>query len=209
MPTNDFIGFAAAGSANVMSQADYAAATEQMDGVQPGPASSKLANKIWRQGANMASALGDVIVEQGQNALDNGDIGALKTALETALLSLYGSAISLSSVNPSAVSVPTGTSVTSLTSFDLTKGLYIIQAEASFAENASGERQVGISVSATSSNMSRYSLMRSAASPTRETIVTLILLLNVSSDATYYFNVCQTSGSTLTVNSGINILKIK
>ena len=55
MATNDFIGFASAGSANIMSQADYAAAAEQGNGVQPGMASSRLANKhggkaqIWPQ----------------------------------------------------------------------------------------------------------------------------------------------------------------
>lgn len=85
MPTNDFIGFASAGSANIMSQADYAAAAEQTDGVQPGPASSALANKIWRQGANMAAALGGIISDQGFNALDNGDIDALKASLRSAL----------------------------------------------------------------------------------------------------------------------------
>lgn len=86
MPINDFIGFASAGSANVMSQADYVAAAEQTDGVQPGMASSALANKVWRQGANMASALGRIAVAQGLNALDNGDIGALTTSLSSALL---------------------------------------------------------------------------------------------------------------------------
>ena len=85
MPTNDFIGFASTGSANIMSQADYAAAAEQTDGVQPGPASSALANKIWRQGANMAAALGNYIVAQGYNALDDGDIATLASALTTAL----------------------------------------------------------------------------------------------------------------------------
>lgn len=86
MPTNDFIGFAAAGSANVMSQADYAAAAEQTDGVQPGPASSALANKVWRQGANMAAAIGKVISDQGQNALDNGDLNALKNSVLSAFM---------------------------------------------------------------------------------------------------------------------------
>ena len=85
MPTNDFIGFASAGSANIMSQADYAAAAEQTDGVQPGPASSALANKAWRQGANMAAALGQMIASQGNDALDNGDIASLKTALASAI----------------------------------------------------------------------------------------------------------------------------
>lgn len=85
MPTNDFIGFASSGSANIMSQADFAAAAEQTDGVQPGPASSALANKIWRQGANMASALGSFIAAQGYDAYDDGDIAALTTALKKAL----------------------------------------------------------------------------------------------------------------------------
>lgn len=85
MPTNDFIGFASAGSANIMSQADYAAAAEQTDGVQPGPASSALANKIWRQGANMAAALGRMIAAQGLNALDDGDIASLLISLTTAV----------------------------------------------------------------------------------------------------------------------------
>ena len=86
MPTNDFIGFASSGSANVMSQADFVAAVEQTDGVQPGPASSKLANKAWRQGANMAAALGQVIVAQGYDAKDDGNIAALKNAIAGALL---------------------------------------------------------------------------------------------------------------------------
>lgn len=85
MATNDFIGFASAGSANIMSQVDYAAAAEQGNGVQPGPASSALANKIWRQGANMAAALGQIIASQGGDALDNGDIATLKTALASAI----------------------------------------------------------------------------------------------------------------------------
>lgn len=85
MPTNDFIGFASAGSANVMSQADYAAAAEQIDGVQPGPASSALANKIWRQGANMSAALGAFIASSGYDAIDNGDIDSLQSNLTSAL----------------------------------------------------------------------------------------------------------------------------
>lgn len=82
MPTNDFIGFASNGSANIMSQADYAAAAEQGNGVQPGMASSKFANKVWRQGANMAAALGRIAAARGYDALDNGDLGTLQTAID-------------------------------------------------------------------------------------------------------------------------------
>ena len=85
MPTNDFIGFASSGSANIMSQADYAAAAEQGDGVQPGMASSKLANKIWRQGANMAAALGRITAARGYDALDNGDLDALQSSVDDAI----------------------------------------------------------------------------------------------------------------------------
>ena len=81
MATNDFIGFASNGNANIMSQADYAAAAEQGIGMQPGPASSKLINKVLRQGANMAAVLGQMIADAGYNALDNGDLAVLKTAL--------------------------------------------------------------------------------------------------------------------------------
>lgn len=87
MATNDFIGFASAGSANIMSQADYAAAAEQGNGVQPGMASSKLANKAWRQGANMAAAVGELIKNHGNDALDNGDLVTLYNALLAATAS--------------------------------------------------------------------------------------------------------------------------
>lgn len=92
MATNDFIGFASNGSANIMSQADYAAAAEQGDGVQPGMASSKLANKIWRQGANMAAAIGSMIAALGYNALDNGDIAALQSSITSGLNDLANAA---------------------------------------------------------------------------------------------------------------------
>lgn len=87
MATNDFIGFASSGAANVMSQADYAAAAEQGNGVQPGMASSRLANKAWRQGANMAAAIGELIKNHGNDALDNGDLVTLYNALLAATAS--------------------------------------------------------------------------------------------------------------------------
>lgn len=85
MATNDFIGFASSSSANVMSQADFAAAAEQGAGVQPGMASSKLANKAWRQGANMAAALGRITAARGYDALDNGDLDALQSSVDDAI----------------------------------------------------------------------------------------------------------------------------
>jgi len=87
MATNDFIGFASSGGANVMSQADFAAAHEQFVGVQPGMASSAMANKVWRQGANMAAVIGELIKNHGIDALDNGDLATLYNALLSATAS--------------------------------------------------------------------------------------------------------------------------
>ena len=99
MPTNDFIGFASSGSANIMTQAAFAAAAEQTAGVQPGPASSKLANKVWRQGANMAAALGSIIKAKGGDALDDGDIATLTTTLTAALAQVAKDAVSVDIIN--------------------------------------------------------------------------------------------------------------
>ena len=110
MATNDFIGFASSGSANIMSQADYAAAAEQGIGVQPGMASSKLANKVWRQGANMAAALGSMIAERGYNAYDNGDIAALKTSVIKALAAAPSDYISLTASDDNLANIETNRS---------------------------------------------------------------------------------------------------
>lgn len=79
MPTNDFLPFAVDVNAGVMSQADYAERAGL--GVVPGIADPDFANKAWRQAANMAAALGEMIKAQGINALDNGDIAALASNL--------------------------------------------------------------------------------------------------------------------------------
>ena len=107
MPTNDFLPFAIDVNAGVMSQADYPERAGL--GVAPGIADPDFANKAWRQGANMAAALGILIADQGYNALDNGDIAALKNALKASLLpekgiwtpTVYGSS------TPGAVSITT------------------------------------------------------------------------------------------------------
>ncbi|MCX5516245.1 gp53-like domain-containing protein [Kaistia algarum] len=68
-----------------MTQADYAALAGRPNGVQAGTASSALANKTWRQGANMAAMLGKFISDHGYDALDNGDVPALEVNYELAL----------------------------------------------------------------------------------------------------------------------------
>lgn len=75
---NDFLPFATNGSANVATQAEYAGSEEQLRGMQPGMASSKLCNKVWRQASLMAATIGQIIADKNLNALDTGNIDTLK-----------------------------------------------------------------------------------------------------------------------------------
>lgn len=74
MATNKFLPFAAGDDANVMSDDDYANALATngayQKGVTTGQASSKQANKTWRQSSLMAAAIAQVIVDFGQDAHD-------------------------------------------------------------------------------------------------------------------------------------------
>lgn len=88
MATNDFLPFATAGGANVQSQSDYAAEPARLAGVIAGTARSALANKSWRQSSTMASALGAYLAANGYDALDNGDVNALRDSLTASVRSL-------------------------------------------------------------------------------------------------------------------------
>lgn len=78
MPTNEFLPFATAGGANVMTQAEYAAEAARLAGVIAGIGKSALANKSWRQSAVMAAMLGQFIADYGNlDALDNGNVANL------------------------------------------------------------------------------------------------------------------------------------
>lgn len=207
MPTNDFIGFASAGSANIMSQADYAAAAEQTDGVQPGPASSALANKIWRQGANMAAAIGGAIVDQGFDAKDDGDIATLmanvkKTFLKTAVWAIE---------NGDSQSIPNST-LTNLCSYTFTKtGIYLIQGTVWFAPNSSGIRRLVISNTATGNYADRFSrLSINPAGGSEDTVLQFTTFISISTaNTTKYLNCLQTSGAALTVNqSGMLVYRL-
>lgn len=85
MPVNDFLGFASAQDANVSSQEAYASSTEKDRGMTSGPASSAMCNKVWRQGANMAAALGRFIAAKGYDALDDGNLDALAKSFTAAV----------------------------------------------------------------------------------------------------------------------------
>lgn len=91
MPNSNFRVFAeSVADLNVESDAEYATDTQRINGVVPGLAPANLHNKLYRQATIMAAALAQVLVEQGQDALDN-DYAALVASLKKSLvLSLNG-----------------------------------------------------------------------------------------------------------------------
>lgn len=86
MASNDFLAFASAGGANVVTQATYASMAALGPGFQTGIAESNQLNKVWRQSSIMASVLAQCIVGvTGQNAVDDGTVATLEGNLLTAL----------------------------------------------------------------------------------------------------------------------------
>lgn len=78
MPTNDFLPFAAAGGAGVLTQAEYAALAGRLTGFVDGIAEPAEVNKVWRQASVMAAMLGQFIGDYGAlDALDDGDVADL------------------------------------------------------------------------------------------------------------------------------------
>lgn len=118
MATNDFLVFAGAGGANVISQAQYQALLAETTGFQSGIASSSQVNKVFRQSSIMAAMIGQFIADKsGQNAVDDGTIATLEAnfilALQAATFVKLGATLNLY-VNPSSgVDSNNGTSPTS------------------------------------------------------------------------------------------------
>lgn len=77
-------------AANVLSDNEYNVNTQRINGVAPGLASARLHNKFYKQVSMMATAIAQVLVEQGQDALDT-DYAALVASLRKSfVLSLNG-----------------------------------------------------------------------------------------------------------------------
>jgi len=84
---NDFLPFAVGESANVLTQAQYAALTSLLqNGFSAGIAPSVQLNKVWRQSSIMASVIAQFIAQQtGQNVIDDGTTATLLTNLTAAI----------------------------------------------------------------------------------------------------------------------------
>ncbi|MBJ8361242.1 hypothetical protein I6M76_01315 [Citrobacter cronae] len=86
MPTNDIKPFAAAGGANVLTQAEYLALAALSTGFSSGKANSKEVNKAIRQATFIASVLAQFICDKsGSDVLDDGNVAGLVTNLLSAI----------------------------------------------------------------------------------------------------------------------------
>ncbi|MDV0368451.1 hypothetical protein RVO90_21140 [Enterobacter chengduensis] len=86
MPTNDIKAFAAAGGANVLTQAEYLALAALSTGFTSGKASAKEVNKAIRQATLVAAALAQFISDQGGvDVLDDGNVSGLAAKILTAV----------------------------------------------------------------------------------------------------------------------------
>jgi len=75
MAINELLPFAVAPSANVMTQAEYAALTARAGGFVSGVAQSEQLNKVWRQAAFVAAMIGQYTANNSdEDVLDNGDV---------------------------------------------------------------------------------------------------------------------------------------
>jgi hypothetical protein len=83
MPVNQFLPFGTAGSAPVLSNAAYA--ITPANGFGAGILPKENLNKALRQGNAMAAAVGQFILAQGFDALDNANINALASAITAAV----------------------------------------------------------------------------------------------------------------------------
>lgn len=85
MPTNQLLPFGAAGGANVLAPADYAALAARLSGFVAGTAQSAQVNSVLRQAAFAAAMLGQFTADlSGQSVLDDGNVAAFLANFERA-----------------------------------------------------------------------------------------------------------------------------
>jgi hypothetical protein len=106
-----------------------------------------------------------------------------------------------------SVSVDTGTKLLSIT---LPAGTWVISACASFSANGAGRRQINIYTTSGYSNVGINSCpVQVPAVSDSSTCISSSAIIQITSSVTYYLNVYQNSGSSLTVSGMLSAVKIK
>lgn len=85
MATNDFLPFATGAGARVISQVDWAALADRLNGFGVGVADELSFNKGLRQAAFVAAMIGQFTADYGGDALDDGDLPTLEDNFKAAL----------------------------------------------------------------------------------------------------------------------------
>lgn len=85
-PENDFLPFAAATGANVLSQSAYASSSALSTGFQSGVAQSAALNKVWRQSSIIAAVVAQFIADcTNQDVIDDGTTAIILANLKKAV----------------------------------------------------------------------------------------------------------------------------
>lgn len=116
----------------------------------------------------------------------------------------------LVSVDGSSKSITSATSgMANLCSFKLGPGLWIVSCMVRCATNATGYRYAIISTSATgTTSINENATLLCAPANGNTTRMPIVTAINVSSSTTYYLNVRQNSGSTLTCYGNVRAVKV-
>ncbi|SFN48087.1 Phage tail fibre repeat-containing protein [Izhakiella capsodis] len=104
MAKSEYLPFATADGANVISDDEYQNLTTRHNGFVAGVARSDVMNTVWRQSSVMSSALGQFIADRtGKDVLDDGDVAALLTSLQDALKSQISDTVPAASTSVAGI----------------------------------------------------------------------------------------------------------
>lgn len=125
--TTDFVPFAAAGGANVTSQAAYVAEATTATGFVSGQASSADCNKAWRQGTFIAAGLATFVADElNINVADDGNLSVFVTNLQNAVTAVANAALmgfaTVSFVNATFATITNAQNAANLTTGTLAAG---------------------------------------------------------------------------------------
>ena len=109
---------------------------------------------------------------------------------------------------PTATNATEYSILTSKVTGTLPAGIWIVQFMAIFASNSTGYRQIGLGTSAAETHMNRYCKSVVQAANGNDTQISITTVVTPSTQTTYYLNVVQTSGSSLSVTGGLDARRL-
>lgn len=132
---NDFLPFADAGGANVITQPTYVSLPARTAGFSVGTANSQQLNKVWRQASVIASQIAQFIVDNlAEDVLDDGNTATILDQLKRAIA--QGSTVK-------AISTITASTTLTITRLNYRLVLNRTAAPAAMAANLPADAAVG------------------------------------------------------------------